>query len=67
MFRSRRIYSVASSENALTVWYFLTREGRKGPYGSEAIAKGALQEFIIERMRDPENRPRTRFIASHYY
>ncbi len=60
MFKTERFISVLSSQTGLTVWYFLTREGRKGPFSSKVNAQIALHDFISQSVRRGRSNRRTR-------
>ena len=62
MFKTERIFSAKFKDTGIMVWYFLTREGREGPFASESEARQHLHEFIVERLNDPKRIPRTRFL-----
>lgn len=60
MFRTERLQSVVDKGTGLRVWYFLTREGRRGPFTSQVTAQIALHDFIVNKIKlGPANR-RTR-------
>jgi hypothetical protein len=52
VFEVDRIYSVRSPDSALTEWYFLVRDGRRGPYSSINIARIALNEYVSSCVKD---------------
>jgi len=43
-FRSQRIFCTNGQ------WYFATREGERGPYGTRSRAEGALAMFVNEKV-----------------
>jgi hypothetical protein len=47
MFKIDRIYSIRSDKSGLTEWYFLIRDGRRGPYSSITNARIALNEYVL--------------------
>lgn len=47
MFEVDRIYSVRSEKSGLTEWYFLIRDGRRGPYSSITNARIALDQYVL--------------------
>ncbi|WP_221053219.1 DUF6316 family protein [Methylomonas koyamae] len=65
MFKTNRIFTVISNDSGLPVWYFLTREGRQGPFVSEADARRNLDEFILKSISLPNHVPRTRFVPAY--
>ena len=62
MFKTERIFSAQFKDTGVIVWYFLTREGREGPFASQTEAQQQLHEFIVARLNDPKRIPRTRFL-----
>jgi len=45
MFKADRVFWERNNTTGQTEWFFLTREGVMGPYGSEAFARKSLDEF----------------------
>jgi hypothetical protein len=65
MFEIDRIYSVRSEKSGLTEWYFLIRDGRRGPYSSITNARIALDEYIINCIKNGiTNRQLSRRLAN---
>lgn len=64
MFKTERIYSATNQATGLLSWYFITREGREGPFASEADACRKLHQFVCQCIDDPQRIPRTRFIRA---
>ena len=52
MFDVDRIYSVRSEKSGLTEWYFMVREGRRGPYSSITNARIALDQYILNCIKN---------------
>ena len=67
MFEVERIFSVISQETGLNTWFFLTREGRKGPFSSKTNAQIALTNYLSNCLKHPDSsRKRTRVISNRY-
>lgn len=64
MFRTERFFSVVNPNTGLRVWYFLTREGRQGPFTSKTNAQLALCDFIVNNTKQGSSSRRTRLLAS---
>jgi hypothetical protein len=52
MFEVDRIYPVKSEKSGLTEWYFLIREGRRGPYSSVTNARIALNLYVSDCIKN---------------
>ena len=52
MFEIDRIYSVKSDKSSLAEWYFLVRDGRRGPYSSITNARIALNEYVLNCVKN---------------
>ncbi|CAI8955027.1 DUF6316 family protein [Methylocaldum szegediense] len=66
MFRADRVFWERNNVTGQTEWFFLTREGVKGPYQSEALARKALDEFKEQCIRAGNNAARTSDWNSHF-
>lgn len=64
MFKTERIYSATNQATGSVAWYFVTREGREGPFASEADARRKLHQFVSHCINDPQRIPRIRFIGA---
>jgi len=64
MFRTERFLSAVNPGTGLPAWYFLTREGRKGPFSSKTNAQVALHHYIDSCARQGLASRRTRLLAN---
>ncbi|OAI17802.1 MULTISPECIES: DUF6316 family protein [Methylomonas] len=64
MFKTERIFPTRNPDTGATVWFFLTREGREGPFSSEGEARQKLEAFIDRQLNNPKRIPRTRFLRA---
>lgn len=60
MFRTERLQNVVDKGTGLKVWYFLTREGRRGPFSSRTTAQIALSDFVASTAKLGHANRRTR-------
>jgi len=65
MFRTERFISFVNPQTGLKVWYFLSREGRIGPYSSRINAQIALHSFLASRHQQGEVNRRSRVLINH--
>ncbi|WP_442785756.1 DUF6316 family protein [Methylomonas sp. MK1] len=64
MFRTERFLSVVNPDTGLPAWYFLTREGRRGPFSSKTNAQLALYQYVADYARQGLACRRTRLLAN---
>lgn len=63
MFRTERLQNVVDKGTGLKVWYFLTREGRRGPFTTQTVAQIALRDFIANTAKLGHSNRRTRLLT----
>jgi hypothetical protein len=67
MLQVERIFSIISQETGMNTWFFLTREGRKGPFSSKTNAQLALTNYLSNCLLHPDSsRKRTRVISNRF-